>query len=88
MDAHRSLMPISLAVCIWWQHGASPPDWRGVILCEKSMETPEFYRQRADEAERLAKESKDALAREAYERIARGWRDLGQQSMRRVAQGL
>ena len=52
------------------------------------METPEFYRQRADEAERLAKESKDALAREAYERIARGWRDLGQQSMRRVAQGL
>ena len=44
---------------------------------------PEEYRRRAEEAERLAAKAIDAVEREAFERIARAWRDLEKRQVRK-----
>jgi hypothetical protein len=45
------------------------------------------YRRRAEEAERLAEQAATPHEREAYARIARGWRALETSSHRREQRG-
>ena len=45
------------------------------------------YRERAEEAERLAGAARDDLERAAYLRITHGWRDLAANALRYEARG-